>query len=192
MKFLELSNNFVEALRRAMRVSGTDGDGNLAPMSQLQLSAESGVGRSTIAKYLSATQVSPANPTLDVLCRLAGTLGIPVAFLLMSADDWVRMCHAIDYLNRVENDGRFLKFSKQMMAPDKRLSNIDIAEAGLSLANMLGLLRKEELSAESCLAQKRKSAIAATCSVPPMANMSARFRPSILTLCSITGASLPR
>lgn len=192
MEFLDQSRHFVEALRRAMRVGGTDGDGSLAMMSQLQLSEESGVGRSTIAKYLSAGQDSPANPTLEVLCRLAGTLGVPVAFLLMSADDWVRICHAIDYLHRVETDARFVKFSKQMTNPEIRSSNVDIAEAGLSLAHMLGLLPTEEGGAQNENVSRRKSAIAATCSVPPMANMSTRFRPFILTLCSIIGASMPR
>lgn len=192
MEFLDISNNFVEALRRAMRVGGTDSDGNLEGMTQLQMREESGVGRSTIAKYLSASKENPANPTLDVLYRLAGTLGLPVAFLLMSADDWVRICHAIDYLNRVENDGRFLRFSKQLTSPESRSSNVDIAEAGLLMAQMLGLIPKEDVDAESSNLNKRRTSIAATCSAPPMANMNARYRPSILTICSIIGASSPR
>ncbi len=192
MEFRGRSNAFVEALRRAMRVGGTDEDGNLAAMTQLQMSNESGVGRSTIAKYLSANQLDPANPTLEVLCRLANTLGVPVAFLLMSADDWVRICNAIDYLNRVEKDARFVNFSKRMTAPQSRSNNLEIAEAGLSLADMLGLLPRIDPEFDETNVHKRRSAIAATCLLPPMSSMSTRFRPSILTLCSIIGASSPR
>jgi transcriptional regulator with XRE-family HTH domain len=191
MGFLTISNNFVEALRRTMRAGNMDENGHLAAMTQHQLSIESDVGRSTIAKYLSGNQRDPANPTLEVLCRLATTLGVPPAFLLMSGDDWVRICHAIDYLNRLEKDSRYNKFATQITDAGNKFNNVDIAEAGLSLAQMLGLLPRDNCS-DFWSVKKRKTAIAATCLAPPLSSMSSRFRPSILTLCSIVGASLPR
>ncbi|WP_448683001.1 helix-turn-helix domain-containing protein [Pseudomonas nicosulfuronedens] len=159
-------------------------------MSQAQVSIDSDVGRSTIAKYLSSNQADPANPTLEVICRLAGALGVPVPFLLMTSDDWVRLCHAIDYLNRISDDDRFLNFAKKVTAPENKSSNVEIAEAGLAMAKMIGLLTVQN-SRSAQTSSKKKSSIAATCLAPPLSSLDTSFRPMILTLCSIIGASLP-
>lgn len=87
--FTGVSRSLVEAIRRAMRVANQNDDGELEPLSQTELAERAGVSRSTLARYMGAGLDDPsANPTLDILCRLADKLRVPPAFLLMRPKDW--------------------------------------------------------------------------------------------------------
>jgi len=76
--FRDVSRCFVEAVRRSMRVAGEDDEGAPDALSQTELAERADMGRSTLAKYLgSRSDDAPANPDLDIICRLAHAVGVP-------------------------------------------------------------------------------------------------------------------
>lgn len=81
-------------LDRVLSVS-KDTENMPSRLTQVGLSEMSGVARSTVTKVLSAAEPSDSNPDLRTLCRLAETLGVPPAFLLMAPEDWSRLASAI-------------------------------------------------------------------------------------------------
>jgi transcriptional regulator with XRE-family HTH domain len=84
-------------LVRVLSVS-REGDEGATRMTQTELSAQTGIARSTLAKFLSSEDESVINPDLQTLCRLAEALNIPPALLLMSTHDWSRLLSAISGL----------------------------------------------------------------------------------------------
>lgn len=99
MKHKETAKSFVLNIQKAMRVGGDSSAEYPTAMTQSQLSKAAGVARSTLAHHKEMTsdnQRSP-NPTLDKICRIADTLNVPPAFLLMRQQDWVRLFQAIEY-----------------------------------------------------------------------------------------------
>src|SRR5690606_12147980 len=96
--FEAVSREFVEAVRRSLNVAALDESGEPRDMSQTALATRSGIARSTLARYLGAGQEDEAvNPTLEVICRLAHTLGVPPAFLLMRPKDWASIARGIEH-----------------------------------------------------------------------------------------------
>lgn len=191
-KFKDASRTFSEALRRILRAASENDEGDLTALSQTHLSEISGVGRSTLAKYLTSNNNQPANPTLEVLCRLAHTLGVPPAFLLMTTEDWTRLAHAINYYTTIFQDKRFWEFAEQVTHPQNKTNHQEIAEAGLAMARMLGLIQKNRENQTVSPSSEQRASVAATCLAPPIASLDTNFRPILLTLCAIIGASTSR
>ena len=184
-RFKEVSSAFVGALHRLIRVSTEDEEGRPTAVTRTRLSEEADVGRSTLAKYLSPQDGQAANPTLDVVCRLAHTLGVPPAFLLMTADDWSRLARAAISFAQMAGDERFVEFAEQAMA-HKAAGPQTYAEAGLTLGRLLGL---HSPSALPLAATPRRGGIPVTCAAPPFREMSAVSIPVLLALCTVIGAS---
>jgi transcriptional regulator with XRE-family HTH domain len=191
-KFHDASRMFSEALRRILRAADENDEGNLTSLSQTKLSEESGVGRSTLAKYLTASKEQLANPTLEVMCKLAHTLGVPPAFMFMTADDWTRLTLAINYYTTICQDRKFCDFAEQITHPHSQSSHQEIAEAGLKIGDMMGLIQRPSGSFNSPAAVAQRASVAATCLAPPITSLDPKFRPILFTLCAIIGASTPR
>lgn len=189
--FRAVSANFSESLRRILQAAGEDEEGSVRALSQLSLAESAGVSRQALTQYLSARKDKPANPTLEKLCALAGTLGVPPAFLLMSQDDWTRLVNAVHYYMTALQDESFLQQAGQITRPGQHINHQAIAEGGMSMARTLGLLTKAEAIAQDEPATGKRAAIAATCLAPPITGLDSRLRPTLLTLCAIIGASTP-
>ena len=109
-------------LDRVLSVS-KDTDKGPSKLSRTALADASGVARSGIIKVLS----SQANPDLRTLCRIGAELGIPPAFLLLSAEDFSRLTSALSGLQHVPE--------QSADAPSvRKLETKDIAERALKLA----------------------------------------------------------
>jgi transcriptional regulator with XRE-family HTH domain len=82
-------------LRRAVRYAGEDEVGDAKRITLDELASNTGIARSTVAKYLGGTAktVDP-NPDLQSICALAQTLSVPPAFLLMRPQDWLDLVAA--------------------------------------------------------------------------------------------------
>jgi hypothetical protein len=92
-----LSETLAVNLRAALQVGGEDFP---KPMSKLELERKSGVDRGVIAKLLAerAEGDAPANCDFKTLCALAAGLGVPLAMLLMTTNDWQNLLGAISAL----------------------------------------------------------------------------------------------
>jgi transcriptional regulator with XRE-family HTH domain len=189
MKFHDASRMFSEALRRILTSAGESEEGNLTSLSQMKLSEGAGVGRSTLAKYLTATTDHFANPTLEVICRLAHSLGVPPAFLLMTADDWTRLAISVDYYAKICQVEKFCDFADRATHPNSRSNHQEIAEAGLQIGGMLGLLERPDSDSDPEMAASQRASVAATCLAPPFSALDTKYRPILFTLCAIIGAS---
>jgi len=119
--FRAVSANFSESLRRILQAAGEDEEGSIRALSQLSLAESAGVSRQALTQYLSARKDKPANPTLEKLCALAGTLGVPPAFLLMSQDDWTRLVNAVHYYMTALQDESFLQQAGQITRPGQHI-----------------------------------------------------------------------
>lgn len=177
-------------LLRALSVSDHDEDAP-APMTQEELSARSGIARSTIIKFLSKDGALKANPDMRTLCRLAQVLNVPPAFLLMTHEDWTRLGSALSGLALYLQDeparsivGRDVKFR----APR------DNARVGLRLAQRFGLRRRVPLEDQPEADDVRHvhvrqlQGIKAATAMPPWAEI--RCDPEILFVtCTQMGAA---
>ncbi|MFT3859142.1 MAG: helix-turn-helix transcriptional regulator [Aquabacterium sp.] len=122
-------------LVRVLSVS-CDGEEGATRMTQTELSARTGIARSTLAKFLSSEDESVINPDLQTLCRLAEALNIPPALLLMSTHDWSRLLSAIGGLlaaQREPMDG--LDLGRVAQSPPRE--NVALA---MQLAQWQGML----------------------------------------------------
>lgn len=113
--FRDVSRCFVEALRRSMRVAAEDDDGALDALSQTQLAERAGMGRSTLAKYLGGrSDETPANPDLDIICRLAEAVGVPPAILLMRPQDWASLGSGMLTFQQAIRDSAFTALAAEL------------------------------------------------------------------------------
>lgn len=189
--FVQSSATFSGALARLMRVANTDEDGSFAPLKQIDLGKESGVSRASLAKYLSATHADPANPTLEVICKLAKALSIPPAFLMMSSDDWTRLISGMHYLFSVSNDPQFVDFARSVIESGNKFSHSDVAASGVDIATKMKLIQRSYDENGQRISEKQRSKVAASCLAPPMASIDISLRPLLLSLCAIIGATAP-
>ncbi len=188
-KFADASQTFSEALRRILQAASNDGEGGVCALSQTQLAEASGVSRQALVQYLAARKDKPANPTLETLCHLAHTLGVPPAFLLMTAEDWTRLAHAVNYYTTALQDPRFWDLAHEVTHPRNQANHQEIAEAGLKMARMLGLIQRANVDLMLDPGTSQRASIAVTCLAPPISSLDLNFRPTLLTLCAIIGAS---
>lgn len=192
--FRTVSQAFVGTLRRASRVAKRDEDGELVPLSQTELAERSGLARSTLQKYASPRQEEEggANPDLNALCRLADTLNIPPAFLLMRREDWVALATAAETYREAWSHERYQDLVSRV-ASSRALSPAESADAGLRMGKALGLLGglASEVSEQVAGLQRgMTAAVAGTCALPPFAEFDKKHSPVLLALCAQLGVTI--
>lgn len=120
-----------ENLKTLLEVGG---DANqTGPLPVARLHAETGIAKSTLFKLCgdqSARELG--NPDLETLCRLADTLRVPPALLLMSRDDWRALIGALAGLNIAVS-------SPLMEELTQKTEPSEMAGVGLKLARSLTL-----------------------------------------------------
>ncbi|NMG35833.1 helix-turn-helix domain-containing protein [Azoarcus sp. TTM-91] len=191
--FRAVSQAFVDALRRALRVSAENEEGERVPLTQGELANRADVSRSTLAKYLASDQNadSAANPNLDIICRLAATLGVPPAFLLMRQQDWAALAVAAITFVQASSQPRFIDLAQELLGAAS-LSPVAGAEAGERMGRLFGLLSADpgRLTRElAAFESEVQSGIAATCALPPFGEMNKVHIPALLALCAVIGTT---
>ena len=98
-----LGQYFSENLSAVLAIGGKQReDGKPGPVTATCIQRETGIARSTLRALKSPREQVDPNPDLHTLNRIADTLGIPPAFLLMRPQDWLALGQAIggsgDYL----------------------------------------------------------------------------------------------
>lgn len=196
--FENVSRSFTEAVRRAMRVAAQSEEGELAQMSQTELAEHAKIGRSTLAKYLGTKPDDlAANPTLDVVCRLAGTLGVPPAFLLMRPKDWASLAAGTLTFLRALTSPEFGIMLSQLQDMEPTTSP-EVARAAIELGRLLNTVENDQdarLSKE--VREFRHAAKASTAAVAASIpfrydGVSKDHLPVLLTLCGIVGTTTAR
>lgn len=93
---------FAENLTAAINVGGDDKEDSsqIKKMKLTELNEKTKISRSTLSKLVNGktSNGTQANPDLETICRLAASLNISPAFLLMSSDDWKRLISMLDTL----------------------------------------------------------------------------------------------
>lgn len=79
----------------ALRVAGPGRDGKPNKLRQIDVMRRTGMSRTTLKPLLDMTDSTQRNPDLSTLQKLAETMGVPLAFLLMTPDDWRDLIKAI-------------------------------------------------------------------------------------------------
>lgn len=195
--FRDVSRCFVEAVRRSMRVADDDEDGVLDALSQTHLAKRADMGRSTLAKYLGRSDITSANPDLDIICRLAEAVGIPPALLLMRPQDWASLGSGMLTFLQAMTDPKFTALAAKLQRLDSTPSQ-RVAEAALSIGRVLNTVEDErdpKVSQEVReFRRATKLSIATTAaSIPFRMDGVATFHlPALLTLCSILGTTTAR
>lgn len=200
-----------ENLFSACQVADSKNENNITSFSEVALSKESGIARSTIQKVLKGNKnKKPYNPDLETISRLAATFNIPPAFLLMSSEDWKRLIFAINDMQNIVQTDRILCQSIQLDIETNKVN------AGLSLIKKLGTypnkikLEADENLSESALKEltdeihtnneiKKQSIICMTAIAQNFANTIAatssenskkQYLATLTTLAAIFGASI--
>lgn len=196
--FEAVSREFVEALRRSLNVAGLDEAGEPKDMSQTALATRSGISRSTLAKYLGTGQdEAAANPTLEVICRLADTLGVPPAFLLMRPKDWASIARGADhFIGAVQNPAaKHLLFT---LSAKTSLGSGEVARAAVELGRILQTVEdvSDPLLTEE-VREFRKATKTSTATVAASIpfrhdGVSISHLPVLLCLCGLVGVSTAR
>jgi len=192
-----ISSNMAEAIRRAMRVASMDDSGDLVPLSQTDLAEQSKVGRSTLAKCLSVGPDNPtANLTLEVLCRLADTLGVPPAFLLMRPKDWACIATATETFVRSLSSPKFADKISDLYAMESTTSP-DIAREAIELGLLLNTVDADREHLPPEVRESRRAAKVSTAAVAAAIpfrydGVSKHHMPVLLTLCGIVGTTTAR
>lgn len=196
--FRDVSRCFVEALRRSMRVASEDEDGAPDALSQTQLAERAGMGRSTLAKYLGGrADETPANPDLDIICRLAEAVGVPPAILLMRPQDWASLGSGMLTFQQAMRDSTFTALAAELQGMDSTTSQ-RVAEAALRIGRLLNTVEDErdpKVSQEvRDFRHATKMSISSTAASIPfrMDGVTISHLPALLTICSILGTTNAR
>ncbi|WP_429315066.1 helix-turn-helix domain-containing protein [Paraburkholderia sp. GAS448] len=196
--FRDVSRCFVEALRRSMRVASEDEDGALDALSQTQLAERAGMGRSTLAKYLGGrVDETPANPDLDIICRLADAVGVPPAILLMRPQDWASLGSGMLTFQQALRDSTFTALAAELQGMDSTTSQ-RVAEAALRVGRLLNTVEDErdpKVSQEvRDFRHATKMSISTTAASIPFRidGVTNSHLPALLTICSILGTTNAR
>ena len=78
-------------LMAALRVAGPARAGKANKLRQIDVMRSTGMSRTTLRPLLDTSNRNQRNPDLVTLHKLAHAIGVPLAFLLMSPDDWRRL-----------------------------------------------------------------------------------------------------
>lgn len=90
----------------ALRVAGPARGGKPHRLRPIDIMRETGMSRSTLRPLLNPSGQEQRTPDLGTLQRLADVIGVPVAFLLMTAADWRALNRAIDALTDIRQAAR--------------------------------------------------------------------------------------
>lgn len=95
-----IQESLVANLTRALRVAGgVSSNGEILNMSKGDLATLSDLSKGTVTKLTSTVMPEEAKPDLETLCKLAYTLNISPAFLLMTHRDWDLLIQALGTLD---------------------------------------------------------------------------------------------
>ena len=133
---------FKTTLRRLTTYGGASREGAPARTTRASLSKHSNVKPSTLSTYLTPIESEEGRkPGLDKLCRLAEALGLPPAFLVMSADDWSRLLAGVQaYVEAITGPGRktLEEFQNQTIANQQyRSASRDVVRDATKMAAMI-------------------------------------------------------
>ncbi|MBB3182280.1 helix-turn-helix domain-containing protein [Variovorax sp. Sphag1AA] len=197
--FESVSRSFTEGLRGAMRVAGLPEEGELQPKTTSDLAEEAQVSRSTLSKFMAGGSGDPpANPTLDVLCRLADTLGVPPAFLLMRPKDWASLATGTMTFLKALRASDFVSMVEEL--PSMRLNSPhDVAQAALKLGEVLNTVENDqdgrvstEIRAFRRAVRASTATVAAAIPFRSVDGVSKEHLSVLLTLCGIVGTTTAR
>ncbi|WP_339535512.1 helix-turn-helix domain-containing protein [Pseudomonas hunanensis] len=174
-------------LLRAMQVAGSREDGRPKKLSQQLLSETSGVARSTISKYL--TQQSEANPDLETLCRLAASLNISPALLLMTEDDWLHLAHGLVTVVQTLNNEQFDTMAREL-GQASQSNPLNRADAVLKMAEHIGVKSRHESESETPMQRKVRQGILTTAALPMHPRFQDGIYAQLLPLCIVMGARI--
>lgn len=90
----------------ALRVAGPARDGKPHRLRAVDIMRRTGMSRSTLRPLLNPGGPEQRNPDLGTLQRLSDAIGVPVAFLLMTAADWRALNRAIDAVADIRQAAR--------------------------------------------------------------------------------------
>lgn len=79
----------------ALCVAGSSRSGKPDKLRQVDVMRRTGMSRTTLRPLLDANDPSQRNPDLVTLHKLAHVIGVPLAFLLMTPEDWRSLTRAI-------------------------------------------------------------------------------------------------
>ncbi|MBB4223953.1 helix-turn-helix domain-containing protein [Variovorax guangxiensis] len=196
--FRDTSRCFVEAVRRSMRVASEDDSGSPDALTQTELAERALMSRSTLAKYLGGrSDEAPANPDLDIICRLAHAVGVPPAILLMRPQDWASLGSGMLTFLQAMSDPKFTAMATELQMLESTTSQ-RIAEAALRVGRLLKTVENEKDSRVSQELRDFRHAsnvsIATTAASIPfrMDGVATSHLPALLTICSILGTTTAR
>lgn len=196
--FDAISRNFAEAVRRAMRVAAVDEDGELTPVSQTDLAKDACIGRSTLAKFLGTGAADPAaNPTLEVLCRIADTLGVPPAFLLMRPSDWSNLATgALTYFDAARSVDANALFTS--LVSQESTTSQEVGKAVVKVGRLLNTIGNDRDERQAPVMREfyraTKASTAAIAATIPFRHGAVEKNklPVLLTMCCIAGVKTGR
>lgn len=195
--FQNVSRSFGEAIRRAMRVAAQTPEGDREGFTQTELAERAQIGRSTLAKYLGTGNGEVANPTLDAICRLGETLGVPPAFLLMQTKDWASLASGMLAFLRALQAPEFQAAIGRLQAI-KSTTSPDIADAAIELGRLLNTVENDQdnrlpMEVRDFRRCAKASTAAIAASIPfNLGGVSKDHLPLLLTLCGTIGTSTAR
>lgn len=196
--FRDVSRCFVEALRRSMRVADEDDDGARDALSQTELAERAEMARSTLAKYFGGRADDlPANPSLEIICRLADAVGVPPALLLMRPQDWASMGSGMLTFLQAMAEPRFIAMAAELQGLESTSSQ-RVSEAALRVGRFFSIVeddRDPRVSREvRDFRRATKASISTTAASIPFRidGVAASHLPALLTICSILGTTAAR
>ena len=186
----EVAEAFVETLRRTMRVAQVNDMSELHPMKQTTLSDATGIGISSVRKYLRRGPGAKVNPTLENLCRIADILKVPPAFLLMRPEDWTRLASAAEWWPRLATDESYVELVEAMQSRSDG-SPVSSVRDAQELARLMGLgVPHAQPRGASNPQGKHPSGLPTVSAAPPYSEIDDNWHPVIQAICAVIGSSI--
>lgn len=180
----------METLRRMMRVAQVNEMGELHPMNQTTLSDTTGIGISSVRKYLRRGAGTKVNPSLENLCRIADVLQVPPAFLLMRPEDWTRLASAAEWWPKLAMDESYAELVDELSERSDG-SPVACAKEAHELASLIGLHGPPVEPLGATNPQGRHPSGLSTVSVaPPYSQIDDDWHPVLQAICTVIGSSI--
>lgn len=193
--------SFRGTLSRAIGVASRTEDGHPQRSTQVRVAKDANISRSALAKYLGEDSEADINPDLKTLCRLAATLNVPPAYLLMTNEDWQALAYAA---GAIVEAARTPALGNIAFRPSRTVGPMNPAQqatAGFDIASKLGMAPKPASLEATSTANKLlvheigafnervRDGILSTCALPPLASMKLEYEGVLLYLCAVIGAN---